>query len=1074
MNRTRSRDGSAINVRRNYYTDAKLEIARRNVEKYPWARQLRDEILARADKWAGYDDARLRTLVVPPQVPRGYDIHSFGCPVHGEKVYETGFYKWIIDFDRPYKIKCPVGCEEYPSNDFAAYLATAMQDRSLLAGPYADDGWGWTRPGEEGKPKHWFVAYYAFWSAMNLLRPAIADLSQAALLADDPAAARRYAHKCAVLLWQLAEYYPDYDYRKQSREAREHNPEYTGKINDMIMETRTPNVAGPAYDAIRPFLCGDAELGQLAGKSADEIDRTIRERLLREAARCIVDGSGRIRGNYGMHQKSALILARALNDNTVFPTSAELIRYAVDNPSPATPSDIGLWDALENLVYRDGLPHESIGYNLVWVSQLVDIADELAELGINAFERPRMRRLLAWPFDVCVAGRFMPPMADSGDMLAAPSFNYMETPVYLRSIPHVRDPRILRALADAGQAGRDPFRTPVEEVMAEDKAEMPYGVKTKLFPAYGLANLQSGGQTPAGSGGDAASPGPPSVPRGGEGRRESGGDAAFAGPADRQCSGGDAASTTAASLFYGWHLHHMHHDQLNLLIFSHGNPLLTDIGYPEQTDAFNHKRFGWFNNTIAHNTVTVDAAKQVRYRDPGLLHGFLAGGFAQFVDASCEGAYPGKVSTYRRANMLVEADADHAYVFDVFHVRGGAQHDYAAHGPQAEFFCDAPLGPPQETGTLAGADVPPEHFHDDPGLKDKPLGTVSYLDYFGSGFQYLTNVRRAPLNSPAICDWRLTEPLPGQPERPWKGIGLRAHLIGQGEELIVCEGPVQHYKHLPKSRTCFIRRRMGRELASTFVTVYEPYKDRPWIRRVSPIAVEPNDGQAAAALVELADGAKHLLFHSLNPGGTCVLDGRVRVAGQAACLVLDPDGRPVKAMLFGGTLLAMDGFRLEGLGILRSRIRHVDYAAGILEIADPILPDDLKDGQVVLVRGPGFADSITLRRVVDATHFSIGDEDLCVAGGPVAGVRGKELLSRVPNPHARVGMTVLNARMAPQGRLARPTENGWLLDRPAPLSEADFPALAGQSAPRYAVVVAGEGDELLIPHRAVWGRPCAP
>ncbi len=59
---------------RKYYTDARLAIVRSNLEKYDWARKERSEILAEADRWAGYDDERLRTLVVPPQVPQAPEL----------------------------------------------------------------------------------------------------------------------------------------------------------------------------------------------------------------------------------------------------------------------------------------------------------------------------------------------------------------------------------------------------------------------------------------------------------------------------------------------------------------------------------------------------------------------------------------------------------------------------------------------------------------------------------------------------------------------------------------------------------------------------------------------------------------------------------------------------------------------------------------------------------------------------------------------------------------------------------------------------------------------------------------
>ena len=90
---------------RTYYTDARLAILKRNLEQYGWAQKKRDKIFAAADRWAKYDDEKLRSIVIPPRVPRGYQVNNFGCPVHGVKVHEQGLYKWIIDFDNPFKVK---------------------------------------------------------------------------------------------------------------------------------------------------------------------------------------------------------------------------------------------------------------------------------------------------------------------------------------------------------------------------------------------------------------------------------------------------------------------------------------------------------------------------------------------------------------------------------------------------------------------------------------------------------------------------------------------------------------------------------------------------------------------------------------------------------------------------------------------------------------------------------------------------------------------------------------------------------------------------------------------------------
>jgi hypothetical protein len=1016
--------GASAAPTRNFYTDTRIAQMRENLTKYDWARKQRDDIIAKADKWAAYDDARLRTLVIPPQVPRCYDLHNGGCPIHGTRVYEHGFYDWIIDFDRPFRVKCPVGGEEYPSNDFAAYLASGMNDRSLLTGDYADDGWGWHKPGDETSANYWFVAYYTHWSMQRWLMEAVTTLSEAALITEDPKRAKLYAHKCALLLWQLAEYYPDYDYAKQSREGKEHNPNYQGKLTNHIWEISTPNHCAPAYDAIRPFLAADADLRKLAGKTCAEIDQEIRDRLLMEAARRVMDGSGQIAGNYGMHQGALLNVALALDEKTQHPTSREMIEYVINNASPRTPQDMGLKDALVNMVYRDGVPMESIGYNRLWIQQIVDIAEGLTECGYDFFGEPKMRKLLDWPFDMSIGDKLTPDLGDTGDMFCAAQWS--QPSVHAKVVKHLKDARYEWSASQGDGGGQQLFEKPSDVTGKKPKRAPAIGNKSRLFPAYGLANLQ------------------------------------FASRANR----------VASSLFFSPHPYHKHADQLNLMLFAYGNCLLTDIGYPEQTDAFNHRLSGYFTNTIAHNTVTIDGTRQ--RRGPSTLHAYSERGFAQVVDASCEGAYPDTTSLYRRADVLVQVTPEHGYVFDAFYVRGGKDHVFAMHGPQADFSIilgqhlesgpnrsGSPNMVVQPQGTFAGPDVPYEQFYDDPELKDKPLGSVSYSAYVGSGFQFLTNLQRAPLNQQAMAEWKLTEPLKGQPDRPWRGIGLRAHLLGQDEELIACDGPVQHYEWMPESVKCLIRRRTGEDLQSRFVTVFEPYRYKAWIRRVSPVRIEPEDGDASAALIEMEDGSRHYVFHSLHPERRYVLDGKVRVSGQAACLVLNPAGKPAKAMLLNGKELAADGRIVKGRGVRSAKIKSVHYEKGIIELADPVLDKSLGGDLAVLVRGPGFSDSLLAVEIMDNTRFSVGDQDLRVAGGPVQEIRGRELITPIQTPNALPGMTLLNSRMEPVGRIENKTKHGSLVDRPIQMER--FPRNGADSAPRYYVTMAGPGDEILIP-----------
>lgn len=1007
---------------RTFYTEAQLATLRANLEKHQWARDRKASALKEAALWARREDDFLRRMVIPPQVPRCYDIHNLGCPVHGLAANKDGLYKWGYSIDRPFKIKCPAGGEEYPSNDFAAYLASGMQDRSLLAGDYADDGWGWNKPGD--KHNYWFVAYYAHWSMQRELQQAIRALAMGALVADDPAEARLYAHKCAVLLWQLAVYYPDYDYNTQGRESKEHNPRYTGRITNMIWEVGWADVCAPAYDAIWPYLAEDRELQQLAGLSGPELDAYIRDRLLLTMARDITSGNGRNQGNYGMHQQALIRLALALDEQTAEPTSQEMINWVLANPRPRNDSSYGLLDALENMVYRDGVPLESPGYNYLWTNAPAEIAAVLGERGQHLLSHPRFRRLLQWHYETLVGGKFQPPLGDSGDMFARPG---QPGPTVLRLAAEVlRDPRAVAHLRAHPGGARNLFEPPLEELLQSlPPAEAaPTAPRSRLLPGYGLGFLE-------------------------------------AGPPDQ---------LTAAVLHFGAWVHHMHRDQLNLLLFAHDNALLCDVGYPEQTDAFNHRRYGIWSNTISHNTVTVDARGQSRGR--GTLYAFSGQGFAQVVDAATA-SYP-QVSLYRRAVMLVQAAPEQSYVFDVFHVRGGQQHDWALMGPQAEFSCDPPLGPVQEQGTLAGVDVPYEQFYDDPALKDKPLGSVASSGYGGSGFQFFVHVQRAPLQDRAVAQWQLTEPRPGQPARPWEGIGVRTHVVGQDEELIAADCQPQRYQRMPPWVKHLLRRRTGEDLRSAFVSVHEPYRGEAWIESVMAVPVEPADGEAVAVRVLLKNGETHYNFHSLQPGREYTVEGRLRVNGQAACVVFRADGTPLRAMLLNGTTLTLGAFSLQGAGLRRSHIKQVDYARGLIELADPVLGKDLQAGQTLLIRTAGGSEAVTLREVLSPNRFSIGDEDLRVAGGPVNGVdpaQNRLLTSVSYTPHAYPGLTVINTRGEVQGRLAAGDKITLSREGLPALTAECFPAGAEGLGPRFAVVIAGPGDEVVLPSLTLYEQP---
>ena len=184
--------------------------------------------LALADRWMKYTPQELRDMVPPHTVPRAFDTHFLQCPQHSEEIKAFGSYPWIIDPDRPYKLICPVGGEEYPTNDFDHHNPGGPEDVS--SEPYVDTGWGWRDPNHH--QKYWFVAYYAHWLYHRHLRPVAVALGQAYVITGDV----RYATQGAALLDRIAEEYPYMDHVKQSRYGTEIQVgNYHGRIFELYL-----------------------------------------------------------------------------------------------------------------------------------------------------------------------------------------------------------------------------------------------------------------------------------------------------------------------------------------------------------------------------------------------------------------------------------------------------------------------------------------------------------------------------------------------------------------------------------------------------------------------------------------------------------------------------------------------------------------------------------------------------------------------------------------------------------------------------------------------------------------------
>jgi oligo-alginate lyase len=1001
---------------RGYYTDARLAALRRNVAESEWARVERDRILARAAKWLVYSDERLRTLVPPPGVPRAGIAHLKGAPVNGEALNKHGRTSWIISFDDPWKITSPVDGAVYPSNDFAAFMKSGYKDRSLLTGPYPDDGWGCEVPDEN--KRFWFVGVYAKLSAERLLIPALADLSRAYLITDDS----RYAHACALLLWQLAEYYPRYAYEKQSRYGAEFDVSYLGRLLYHTYEALfTAQTVPPAYDAVRPAIEHDQALQAFTGQSAAEICAHIESRILRTMATDIMDGSGRIQGNYGMHQVALLRIATVLRGSAETPGSDEMVAWVLRNPHPRNYTQLGLIDALSNLLHRDGFPFESPSYNCHWITEISEIVEDLDADGRSAIlEMPRFRKLYTWPLRMACVGEFVPSYGDSnhlfhgllgwGPYAPEPGYRFFGNPGFARAL-----------VQSKGKLKRDLFRASVEKEMAEAAVRhpAPVGVASQLLSGVGFASLQTGG----------------------DGNR------------------------TAVAVFYGFYHGHAHHDRLQLDIYSRRNALTPDFGYPETADAWDPRRFGFLSHTVAHNTVMINARRQEAQR--GRLHVYDPGSFAQLVEVSAEACYPDTAKLYRRTLILVDASPDHAYVVDIFRVRGGTQHDWLVHGTQAEFTSDLGLTEPRQRGTLAGPDVAYGRFYDDERYADDNKANVPFYKYKGSAFQWLFNVQQAALDGYGRVSWHLNRPEKLWPDPPREGVVLRAHLIGRDEAVFACDGVPQRRPTWPETVKFVVRRRVGDALESTFVTVFEPYRHTSFIESVKALPVTDAGDMPVALEIGLI-GKTHVVFNRLespeSERSVLGLSGGRVIDARAAVLEKLADAEFSQAYVLDNEASRGLPATLPPRSSARRRVKTVDYDKGIIHLTESLDLTAAPAGGIALVTSPNHANAVPFRTDAAAptTCFRVGDDDLTAGKVYVTDI-AERCITFTPafNYFLEPGMSVVNLAGVCVGRIRTVRLGRMTLDRDG-ITLEDFPTETPDGRRPCRIAVVGRGDRITL------------
>lgn len=945
-----------------YHSEERIANLRRNVERFDWAARQRDEAVAKAKTWVARSDEELWNMIPGQDLPRCIDVTwdykydqepHLGCLKCGDAIRKFGNYPYEPDFEKkPWKLTCPSCGAVFPTNDFGAYYRSGLDesgqfrpdraDRKLLfntehpdpSDPHhrygVDDGFGYI---DANGRAHKFIGYYTWKLWRYLTYNGVGSLASAYLYTGD----KTYARKAAIMLDRIADVYPDMDWAPYARLGWYHSDggTKTGKVEGSIWEAGFLANLASNYDMILSGTVDNPELYAFLKRQSERYKigpkgtralllRNIDDNILRCGVKAIHDE--RIKGNFGMRQRTMIACALALNQQ---PETEEWIDWNF------SPDGGNLTAGILHGIDRDGMGDEGgPGYALgVWFHTLATAADYLeAYKGSSKRsiyrEFPSFVRMCSAGWRLAVLDWTTPNIGDSGET-GLIKIQSADPHMMLRGFKYGRDPEAAvaawRANGNSAKGlGRDIFDADPEQIEREVEAIARNAADTtrggRHLTGYGLASLEFG--------------------KGPEGK--------------------------ALWLYYGRTAGHGHRDRLNFGLYAFGMDLTPDLGYPEFAGTQPERRV-WTANSISHNVLTVNSKGQRTDWTGFPRHFKRLPGFGA-MEVESPNVYP-QTRDYVRSMMLVDAGGGNAYAVDFLRAAGGDDHLLSFHGPAGAVTATGLKLVRQASGTYAGENVE---------LRADTEAT-------SPGYSYLFNVER-DLNPPSsfVLDWAAEPGKRGA--KPGDDVHLRWHVSTECADVALADAePPRNKPDNPKRLRYALLHREGQDLTSVFASVLEPYRKTPFLKSVRRLKTG-DAGEACAALrVEHADGTVDYVISSATTG-TVELEEGLRLTGAAAFVRRDARG-PVRAVLIRGTELSLGDLTVvseapDYTGTVVAMDKDLE-GEGELWVDTPLPTDGSLTGENIMIENDRQRSACyEIRRVTregDRTRISCG---------PVSFVRG--------------------------------------------------------------------------------------
>jgi len=471
---------------------------------------------------------------------------------------------------------------------------------------------------------------------------------------------------------------------------------------------------------------------------------------------------------------------------------------------------------------------------------------------------------------------------------------------------------------------------------------------------------------------------------------------------------GKADDRRAAIMHYGssgaWH---GHMDRLNIEMWSHGRCVLPEMGYPAH---WGDKAYTWTQSTPTHYCVEID--ENCQRKTEGHLNLFAGSPEVQVMDASAENVYPGVASLYRRTVAMVDISPADSYLLDIFRVKGGKRHDYIFHGlPFGEFtISGVTLGEPQTKGTLMGEDV--------------EFGKTTASMKSG-GYQWLTKPRRGKPEANWSANWFLKD----------KGLGLKMTMLdGSAQEVIVADGEPEAKPDYPeKMEYVLARNDTG---ASTYVSVIEPYKDKPFIRRAQLIKPDGDPRDDLAAVKVDCKGRTDYLFSSVpcvpsvpSSQVSYLEGGKIEFAGEFGSI--SEDGSVLCSMLLiNGSILRRGSNAIRVNADSRAKVASADYKNNSITLDRKAPVPKALVGQSIVISNAQHSASYTVKKVetkAGRTVLHFGDISMIEGIGVLKSVDDKAKVVESSNRLSGYGMKWDGWRIPGRALVNESLTDSWLI-----------------------------------------------